>query len=105
MKLEQIFFEKERKKDEKVIPFGLNSSKSITMVFGGENVSLINSFVFILGIDRLCLPIFSDQSKLLPRVNEEIMQTSANVYWKLSLAARTNQEKIIDQIFYKKDNA
>ena len=99
MKLEQIFFEKERKKDEKVIPFGLNSSKSITMVFGGENVSLINSFVFILGIDRLCLPIFSDQSKLLPKVNEEIMQTSANVYWKLSLAARTNQEKIIDQIF------
>lgn len=102
MKLEQIFFEKERKKDEKVIPFGLNSSKSITMVFGGENVSLINSFVFILGIDRLCLPIFSDQSKLLPRVNEEIMQTSANVYWKLSLAARTDQEKIIDQIFTRK---
>ena len=84
---------KREKKDEKVIPFGLNSSKSITMVFGGENVSLINSFVFILGIDRLCLPIFSDQSKLLPRVNEEIMQTSANVYWKLSLAARTNQRK------------
>lgn len=101
-KLEQIFFEKDRKKEERIIPFGLNSNKSITIVLGGENVCYIESFVFILGIDRLCLPIFSDQAKLLPRVNDEIMYSSEKVYWKMALAARTDQEKVINQIFTRK---
>lgn len=101
-KLEQIFFEKDRKKEESIVPFSLNSNKSITVVLGGENVCYLESFVFILGIDRLCLPIFSDQAKLLPRVNDEIMHSSEKVYWKMALAARTDQEKVINQIFTRK---
>lgn len=101
-KLEQIFFEKDRKKEESIVPFSLNSNKSITIVLGGENLYYIESFVFILGIDRLCLPIFSDQAKLLPRVNDEIMHSSKSVYWKMALAARTDQEKVINQIFTRK---
>ncbi len=101
-KLEQIFFENDRKKEESIVPFSLNSNKSITIVLGGENVCYTKSFVFILGIDRLCLPIFLDQAKLLPRVNDEIMNSSEKVYWKMALAARTDQEKVINQIFTRK---
>lgn len=101
-KLEQVFFEKDRKKEEKIIPFSLNSNKSITVFYSGENTCYKNSFVFILGIDRLCLPIFSDQARLLPRVYEEIMNSSKYAYWKMSLAVRTNQEKVINQIFTRK---
>lgn len=71
-KLEQIFFEKDRKKDEKILPFSLNTNKSITTVYG-ENKCYISSFVFILGIDHLCLPLFSDQARLLPLVYAEIL--------------------------------
>ena len=100
--LEQIFFENDRKKEERVVPFSLNSNKSIMIVLGGENVCYTKSFVFILSIDRLCLPIFSDQAKLLPRVNDEIMNSSGKVYWKMALAARTDQEKVINQISTRK---
>ena len=101
-KLEQFFFEKDRKKEERIVPFSLNSNKSVTVFYSGENACYKNLFVFILGIDRLCLPIFSDQARLLPRVYDEIMCSSEYVYWKLSLAARTDQEKVINQIFTRK---
>lgn len=101
-KLEQVFFEKDRKKEERIVPFSLNSNKSVTVVYSGEDTCYKNSFVFILGIDRLCLPIFSDQARLLPRVYEEIMNSSKYAYWKMSLAVRTNQEKVINQIFTRK---
>lgn len=101
-KLEQVFFEKNRKKEERIIPFSLNSNKSATVFYSGENECYKNSFVFILGIDRLCLPIFSDQARLLPRVYDEIMNSSEYVYWKISLAAKTDQEKVINQIFTRK---
>lgn len=100
--MERDFFEKDRKKEERIVPFGLNSNKSVTVFCSGENVCYKNSFVFILGIDKLCMPIFSDQAKLLPRVYDEIMHSSECVYWKLSLAIRTNQEKVINQIFTRK---
>ena len=101
-KLEQVFFEKDRKKEERIVPFSLNSNKSVTVVYSGEDTCYKNSFVFILGIDRLCLPIFSDQARLLPRVYDEIMNSSKYAYWKMSLAVRTNQEKVINQIFTRK---
>ncbi len=101
-KLEQVFFEKDRKKEEKIVPFSLNSNKSICVFYSGENTCYKNSFVFILGIDRLCLPIFSDGARLLPRVYEEIMNSSKYAYWKMSSAVRTNQEKVINQIFTRK---
>lgn len=100
--LEQVFFEKDRKKEERIIPFNLNANKSIVTVIGGEDVCYTKTFTFLLGIDRLCLPMFSDQAKLLPRVNDEIIQTSKNVYWKMSLAVRTDREKVINQIFTRK---
>lgn len=84
------------------MPFSLNSNKSVTVFYSGETACYKNSFVFILGIDKLCLPMFLDQARLLPRVYDEIMHSSEYVYWKLSLAIRTNQEKIINQIFTRK---
>ena len=101
-KLEQVFFEKDRKKEERIVPFSLNSNKSVTVYYSGENTCYKNSFVFILGIDRLCLPMFLDQARLLPRVYDEIMHSSEFAYWKMSLAVRTNQEKVINQIFTRK---
>lgn len=101
-KLEQLFFEKDRKKEEKIVPFSLNSNKNVTIILARKNSCYINSFVFILGIDRLCLPMFWDQAKLLPRVNDEILQSSKSVYWKMALAVRTDQEKVINQIFTRK---
>ncbi len=101
-KLEQVFFEKDRKKEERIVPFSLNSNKSVTAFYSEETVCYKNSFVFILGIDKLCLPIFSDQARLLPRVYDEIMNSSKYVYWKMALAVRTNQEKVINQIFTRK---
>lgn len=100
--LQQIFFEKDRKKEERIVPFSLNSNKSITIYYSGENSCYKNSFVFILGVDRLCLPMFSDQARLLPRVYDEIMNSSEYTYWKMALAVRTNQEKVINQIFTRK---
>ncbi len=101
-KMEQTLFEKDRKKEEKIIPFSLNSNKNVTTFYLGETVCYKNAFVFIVGIDRLCLPIFSDQARILPRVYEEILHSSKYVYWKMSLAARTDQEKVINQIFTRK---
>ena len=101
-KLQQVFFEKDRKKEERIVPFSLNSNKSVTIYYSGENPCYKNSFVFILGVDRLCLPMFSDQARLLPRVYDEIMNSSEYTYWKMSLAVRTDQEKVINQIFTRK---
>ena len=101
-KLQQVFFEKDRKKEERIVPFSLNSNKSVTIYYSGENPCYKNSFVFILGVDRLCLPMFSDQARLLPRVYDEIMNSSEYTYWKMALAVRTNQEKVINQIFTRK---
>lgn len=101
-KLEQAFFERDRKKEERIVPFKLNATKSVTVSYSEENTCYKNSFVFILAIDRLCLPIFSDQARLLPRVFDEIMSSSKFAYWKMSLAVRTNQEKVINQIFTRK---
>lgn len=101
-KLQQVFFEKDRKKEERIVPFSLNSNKSVTIYYSGENPCYKNSFVFILGVDRLCLPMFSDQARLLPRVYDEIMNSSEYTYWKMVLAVRTNQEKVINQIFTRK---
>lgn len=101
-KLEQDFFEKERKKEETPLPFNLNSSKSIVRYFNVPSIIYGKPFVFIVGIDHLCLPLFSDQKKLLPRVIDEIIETSESSYWKMSLAVRSNNEKVINQIFTRK---
>lgn len=101
-KLEQIFFEKDRKREEKIVPFSLNSNKSVTRFLTGTNSCYQNAFAFILGMDRLCLPVFDGQARLLPRVYGEIMHSSEYVYWKLALAIRTNQETVINQIFTRK---
>ena len=53
-KLKQDFFEKDRKKEERIVPFSLNSNKSVTVFYSGETACYKNSFVFILGIDKLC---------------------------------------------------
>lgn len=81
------------------MPFSINSNKNVTVVYSGANTCYKNSFVFIFGIDRLCLSIFSNQARLLPRVYDELMNLSKYTYWKMTLAVRTNREKVINQIF------
>ena len=95
--LGQMFFDDDCKNDE-VISFNLNSSRGITYHIGMD-VLYLKSFNFLLSIDTLCLPAFGDQAKLFPRVIHKVIGSSLNTSWKLSLAARTNEEKIIDRIF------
>ena len=101
-KLKQNLFEKERKKEESQLPFNLNSNRATVRYYNTDNLLYSESFIFIISIDRLCLPLFSDQKKLLPRVIDEIIGTSKNTYWKMSLAIRSDNEKVINQIFTRK---
>lgn len=100
-KLEQVFFEKDREKEE-IAPFSLNTNKSVKKFSKKEADCYKNSFVFILEMDKICLPMCLEQTRLLPRVYDEIIHSSNYAYWKMSLAVRTNQEKVIDQIFTRK---
>ncbi|WP_373484911.1 hypothetical protein [Acetobacterium malicum] len=83
--------------DNKVIPFNLNTQKTITYKFGGENLLYVRSFNFILAIDRLGLSIFNEQAQILTKAVEKIIASSPSAFWKTSLIIRTNNEKIIDQ--------
>lgn len=96
--LSQDFFLKDSKEDEKVLPFNLNKEKNITIMHGNDPI-LSKSFNFIIAIDRLCLPLFSDQVSLLPRVTREVMNTSNCAYWKKALIIRANSDKTINQVF------
>ena len=46
----------------------------------------------------LCLPIFTDQSILLPTAMEKILHTSNNTYWKFSFMIRSNNKDVIERI-------
>lgn len=92
--MQQKFYEQNRKNEENdVLPFSLNQNKPIIRVIIGSNEVYKSAFSFIIGLDRLCLPLFFDQIKLLPRVIDEIIESSKSMYWKISLIIRTNDEK------------
>lgn len=101
--MQQKFYEQNRKNEENdVLPFSLNQNKPITRVIIGSNEVYKSAFSFIIGLDRLCLPLFFDQIKLLPRVIDEIIESSKSMYWKISLIIRTDDEKTINQILTRK---
>lgn len=59
----------------------------------------MKSFSYLVTLDKLCLPLFSDLADLLPRVFNEVIASSSCTYWKMSLIAQSNNDKLIDQIF------
>lgn len=96
--LSQVFFRDDCKEDERTLPFNLNTGKNIINIVG-EKEAYGKSFNYIVTLDKLCLPLFGDLAKLLPRAYNEIMDSSTCKRWKLSLIVRSDNEKLIDQIF------
>lgn len=97
--LSQIFFRDDNKEDERTLPFNLNTGKNVTNLVVGESLAYRKSFNYIVTLDKLCLPLFEDLAKLLPRAYKEIIDSSCCKRWKLSLIVRSNNEKLINQIF------
>ena len=95
--LREEFF-REDDEAEEIRPFSLNSEKKITYIVRGEDKLYKKCFNFILALDKLCLPLFRDQMDILPRVIEKTINSSQYKYWKLSLGARCDNEKILDRI-------
>lgn len=96
---------KERVKDdtrENVFDVNYSSGKTILI---GENRLQRLSFEFILMLDALCLPLFSDQSFLVPSAIRNIMSTSANTYWKSSFMVRANNKDVIERAFSRRSIA
>ena len=78
--------------------FEVNYYKGKPIVFGLESIKE-KSFEFVLMLDTLCLPVFSDQSILVPDAINEIIYSSADKYWKLSFMARLNNSNAIERCF------
>lgn len=96
---------KDRVKDdtrENVFEVNFNQGKTITL---GQNKLQRLSFEFILMLDTLCLPLFSDQSFLLPAAIQNIMSTSSNTYWKSSFLIRANNKDVIERAFSRRSIA
>lgn len=98
--LSRAFFKDDCKESRRILPFDLNVGKSITVAsYTGIKDTYIKSFSYLVTLDKLCLPFFSDLADLLPRVFKEVAASSSCTYWKLSLIARSNNDKLIDQVF------
>lgn len=98
--LSQTFFKEDCKKSRRILPFNLNAGKStvITHTIGIKD-TYMKSFSYLVTLDRLCLPLFNDLADLLPKVFNEVIASSSSTYWKMSLISRSNDNKVIDQIF------
>ena len=92
----------EGKKNKTEIPFDLNTSQRTIQLINGDEAILKTYFPILLAIDKLCLPFFYDQIKILPNIFEKILDSSENIYWKLSLAIRGDEDKSINAIFTRK---
>lgn len=99
--LGQDFFKSDCK-EEKNVPFNLNTGKNITYTICGSDALYKKCFCFLITLDKLCLPLFSDQIELFPRVINKIIDSSKCKYWKMSLVIRANNEKVINQMFTRK---
>lgn len=97
--LSRTFFRDDCKESRRILPFNLNTGNK-TIIFNiGVKEAYTKSFSYLITLDKICLPLFSDLADLLPRVFKEIIEFSGYTYWKLSLIARSNNEKLINQIF------
>lgn len=97
--LSQTFFRDDCKESRRIPPFNLNTGNNRITHYIGINDAYAKSFSYLVTLDKLCLPLFSDLADLLPRVFNEVIASSSCTYWKLSLIARSNNSKLIDQIF------
>ena len=97
--LSQTFFMDDCKESRRILPFNLNTGNNRITHYIGINDAYVKSFSYLLTLDKLCLPLFSDLADLLPRVFNVVIASSSCTYWKLSLIARSNNSKLIDQIF------
>ncbi len=98
--LSRTFFRDDCKESRRILPFNLNTGKSITIThYMGIKDTYTKSFSYLITLDKLCLPLFNDLADLLPRVFNEVIASSSCTYWKLSLIARSNNDKLISQIF------
>ena len=98
--LSRTFFRDDCKESRRILPFNLNTGKSITLThYIGIKDAYVKSFSYLITLDKLCLPLFNDLADLLPRVYNEVIASSSCTYWKLSLIARSNNDKLISQIF------
>lgn len=98
--LSRTFFRDDCKESRRILPFNLNTGKSITFThYAGIKDACTKSFNYLITLDKLCLPLFNDLADLLPRVFNEVIASSSCTYWKLSLIARSNNDKLISQIF------
>lgn len=98
--LSQEFFKNDCK-EENNLPFNLNTVTSTHTLIGRDTL-YEKCFSFIMAIDRLCLPLFSGQILLVPRVVEQIICSSTSAYWKIAFVAEANDDKIIEQVFTRK---
>lgn len=78
--------------------FEVNFNRGRTVVFGENKLQRL-SFEFVLMLDTLCLPLFTEQSILMPDAIKNIMGTSDNEYWKLSFMVRSNSKEVIERAF------
>lgn len=98
--LSRTFFQDDCKESSRILPFNLNTGKSITIThYNGIKDACARSFSYLIMLDKLCLPLFGDLADLLPRVFNEVIAVSGCTYWRLSLIARSNNDKLINQIF------
>jgi hypothetical protein len=84
--------------------FEVNFNKGKTITIGEKKIKTL-SFEFILMLDTLCLPLFSDQSRLIPDAMKNIMETSKNTYWKSSFMIRANNKEVIERILSRRSIA
>lgn len=96
--LSQKFFEMDRKEDERTLPFNLNTGKNIIYSIGSREGHR-KGMRYLVTLDKLCLPLFRDLGSLLPRVYNEVMESNICSQWKMSFIARSNNDKLIEQIF------
>lgn len=96
--LSQVFFKDDCKEEERILPFNLNTGKNTIHTIGVKE-AYRKSFSYLITLDKLCLPLFSDLAAILPRVFKEVIDSSRYIQWKLSLIARSDNDKLINQIF------
>ncbi|MDE7203370.1 MAG: SIR2 family protein [Lachnospiraceae bacterium] len=98
--LSRTFFKDDCKESRRILSFNLNTGKSISVThYTGVRDTCAKSFSYLITLDKLCLPLFSDLADLLPRVFNETIDSNGCTYWKLSFIARSNNDKLINQIF------
>ncbi len=67
--LSRTFFQDDCKESSRILPFNLNTGKSITIThYNGIKDACTRSFSYLIMLDKLCLPLFGDLADLLPRV-------------------------------------